>query len=479
MKKNDWYFLGLLSLYSALFYQQVPGLNLLIFTLAYVGVMLIQHYKKLNSKLIASAILCLLAGSSVFIYGNLLSFISSVVSIGIFSFLCFSAKNSIFASVFFALYNLMFSMFHIFVDGDRRISKVNKITEKKVTKTVGFILIPLLVVLIFVLLYRHANPVFKELTDQISFNFISFKFIGFTCLGAIVVYGIFYPKGIEQWHIYETRIPNKALHTDGWDQYLSRDSEHKLAIWIIALLNILILFVNLIDINYLFLGGEFPSHLTLAELLHQGVNTLIFSIVLAIIVVLVFFRGRLNYYENNRTLKILTSIWLGLNLLMALITMEKNHIYISEYGLTYKRIGVYVYLFLTSLGLIYTFIKVHKIRSNWFLVRQLGWYFWGTLVIAAFIPWNLLIANFNINKYLNEQKDIDLAYLYELGPDTFPILLNHETSLSQSQDSQTFLHLHKHIDSFIEHTDSKSWQSYNLNDDLVRMKLLESTDYEQ
>lgn len=476
MKTNDWYFLSLLGLYSGLFYKQVPGLNLLIFTLAFVIIMTLMHRERFNRKLLLAAILCTLSASAVFIHGNLLSFLASITSIGVFSFLCFSRKNSVFASLLFSAYNLLFSMFWVFVDSDKRMGKLDKVTEKKFTRTLGFILIPLIICLLFVLLYRNANPVFKDLTNQIDLSFISMKFIGFTILGGIIIYGIFSPKGIDKWHIYESLIPNKALKKDRWDQYISSESEYKLAIWVIALLNLLLLSVNMIDLSYLVFGQNLPTNLTLSELLHQGVNTLIFSIILAIAVVLVFFRGRLNYYKNNRSLKILTIIWLGLNLCMALLTMEKNHLYISEYGLTYKRIGVYVYLLLTCFGLIYTMVKVQKIRSNWFLVRRLGWYFWGTLIISAFVPWNAIIAKVNIEKYVSEDKDIDLAYLYELGPETYPIIYDNQKVLMASKDSELFKTMDRKAAYFIAETASKSWRSYNMSDDLLSAELKKNLD---
>ena len=56
------------------------------------------------------------------------------------------------------------------------------------------------------------------------------------------------------------------------------------------ILNAMLLFINLLDVNYLYLGSGMPLGMTHKQFVHKGVDTLIFSIVLGIVVML-FFRG--------------------------------------------------------------------------------------------------------------------------------------------------------------------------------------------
>ena len=141
----------------------------------------------------------------------------------------------------------------------------------------------------------------------------------------------------------------------------------------LPLLNGLLLFFHISDIFYL-ITDRLPEGMSYTEYLHQSVNTLILSIVLAIAIVMYFFRGNLNFWQNNRRLKTLTYLWIAQNGVLVLTTAYKNFLYIEGWhGLTHKRIGVYVYLLLTMIGLITTYIKVEKVKSNWYLFRQNAW----------------------------------------------------------------------------------------------------------
>jgi hypothetical protein len=133
---------------------------------------------------------------------------------------------------------------------------------------------------------------------------------------------------------------------------------------------------------------------------------------MAIAIILFYFRGALNFYEKSKTIKMLAYVWIAQNVFMILSTMYRNNVYVTEYGLTYKRIGVYVYLLLTCAGLITTFIKIAKVKTNAYLFRVNGWIFYSVLIIAAFINWDRFIAEVNITKAKQVQTDylLDLSY---------------------------------------------------------------------
>ena len=108
----------------------------------------------------------------------------------------------------------------------------------------------------------------------------------------------------------------------------------------------------------------------LSKQVHTGVNAIIFSNVLAVVIILYFFRGNLNFFDKIKDLKHSTFVWIFLNLSVVMITAIKNIEYIISFGLTYKRIGVLFFLTATLIGLITTFIKVSKIKNLWFLFRK-------------------------------------------------------------------------------------------------------------
>jgi hypothetical protein len=151
---------------------------------------------------------------------------------------------------------------------------------------------------------------------------------------------------------------------------------------------------------------------------HQGTGTVIVSIVIAISIILFYFRGTLNFSEQSKTIKVLAYLWIAQNVFMLISTGFRNDLYIAEYGLTYKRIGVYIYLLLASIGLVTTFIKILKLKSNHFLFRSNGWLFYGVLIIACFVNWDVMITWYNIQL----PKQIEKTYLVKLSDKTLPQL---------------------------------------------------------
>ena len=90
-------------------------------------------------------------------------------------------------------------------------------------------------------------------------------------------------------------------------------------------------------------------------------------------------------------------MWLGLNVVLILSAIIKNSEYVSFYGLTYKRLGVYAFLILAIIGLVVSFQKISKQKTNAFLFNQMLWYFYGTILLCSYVNWGSLITNYNIS----------------------------------------------------------------------------------
>ena len=112
---------------------------------------------------------------------------------------------------------------------------------------------------------------------------------------------------------------------------------------LLGLLNVLLVFFIVTDIMSL-MTMDTSKASELSDLVHSGINTLIASILIAIAIILYFFRRNLNFYSENRILKHLTFIWIALNIMLIVLIAIKNQNYITSFGLTYKRIGVHIYI---------------------------------------------------------------------------------------------------------------------------------------
>lgn len=141
----------------------------------------------------------------------------------------------------------------------------------------------------------------------------------------------------------------------------------------------------------------------LSEETHNGVNAVILSIVMAILVILFYFKAGFNFDKKAKYLKLLAKIWIALNVILIFSTLAKNTEYILNLGFTYKRLGVYAFLLLSILGLFFTFLKIKNQKTNAYLFNQMFWCFFGTILMSSFINWGGFITNQNLKRsYFDE-----------------------------------------------------------------------------
>jgi hypothetical protein len=423
MKKNDWILLSSVALYSFLFYEQTAGINFLLFTIALItGLLLKERLLLKNTAWLFAAIGSLLSGICVAIYGNGLSVIANIISLSILSGISLNGQSSVIMSLLFSFYSYITAPIFMFLDRIER-KKQRNVTENKISRKTGLILIPIIITLIFLFIYRASNPLFAGLVDKINFDFISFSWISFTTGGFILLYGFFYHKKIQDIALLDEGHANKLAFNNNqtaiiFGKELNISEENFSGIVLFSLLNILLFIVNALDINFLFIDGKLPPNITYSGFVHEGIGAIIISVITAIAIILFYFRGSLNFYKKNRAIKILAYCWIIQNAFALIATMSKNNLYVGQYGLTYKRIGVYVYLLLTLIGLATTFIKILKLKTNNFLFRINGWIFYAVLIISCFINWDRCITFYNINK----SKYLEKSYLLTLSDSNLPQL---------------------------------------------------------
>ena len=177
--------------------------------------------------------------------------------------------------------------------------------------------------------------------------------------------------------------------------FLDIDFERKSGEITFFLLNILLLvFITTYNYEQFF---EVVKKINLSSDTHERVTAVIFSIIMAVGIILFYFKGGFNFDEKARKLKKLAKIWILLNGVLILSTIIKNSEYVSFFGLTYKRLGVYAFLILAIIGLVISFIKITKQKTNAFLFNQMIWYFYGTILLCSFVNWGNLITNYNIS----------------------------------------------------------------------------------
>lgn len=380
-------------------------------------------------------------------------------------------------------------------------------------RSIRFIILPLLIAAVFVVVYATANAVFSELLIDIGnavavwftnlFDWFSWSRLGFTFVGLFIcavlllkaAQNYFESKeALQQNELQRKRRSLAKWHKTGlYDMLylfmgrfaggtLALRNENTVGIISLALLNGLLLCINCIDIVYVWFGFNYRSDINLSAYVHEGAGLLIFSILLAMLVLLFFFRGNLNFYTQNRWLRYGAYLWIVQNCILVVSVFIRDWYYFVHMGLAYKRIGVVVFLLLVLAGLITLFIKIHYRKSNYYLLRINAWCGVVMLVATSCVSWDEVIANHNLSR--KGTIPVDVNYLLSLDDATLPIIEKNKDVLDTAFLSKMkevnymyrsnmkpveFFELRKRW--FFEEQEGYSWLSWNGADARVRKEL--------
>ena len=474
MKKNDWFLVLAVAAYSYLFYDQTAGINFLLFTILLLVLVSLKTdpvVKKQRSWQF-TAFASLITSINVVYINSGLAILTNVVSLILFAGLSRLPQASLFVAGINSLYSLAASTFLTILNkGETKPQKHQALYFASfIPQSIPVIIVPLIIFLVFLGLYSSANPAFGYLISLLNFEFISWNLVWFTIVGFWFLFGFLQQLIVPSLtqldlrtgdSLLRLRKPNKPIF-----KYAALKQEYQGSYFLLAILNVLLCGFNLSDAFYLTIGN-LPAHVPYSEYLHQGVYTLIFSILLAIGILLHVFRGNLNFFSQNKTLKILAYAWLLQNLILVLLTFTKNSIYIQGTGLTYKRIGVYTYLLLTAIGLITSFIKIYSTKNNWFLFRKNAWAFYLVLIITTCFNWDRLLTVYNLTYAQNP----DLEYLNSLSdsnlPDVYANAVSPHSRFSPEQQKE-ILNRQRY---FLERLKVQDWQSWNYNNWHIKQAL--------
>ena len=412
------------------------------------------------------------SGLAVFLQASTLSvflyFFTALIFIATQIFLKHSLPIGLFQSV-----QAFGSGFYYYFENLFTIGNSAETKRKKVMKNVLLVLIPILVAIIFLKLYQSADETFKAYTEWINLDWISWGFLGFYLVLTLFLYGFFFSRKDPALTSWEESLKNNIQpdYSDGIQRVVGVKNETKVAIGLLITLNAFLLLYNIIDVSFvttkLFNHGFDTSY---SQVVHGGINALITSIVLVILLLTYMFRGQLNF-QGSKWLKIIAAVWLVQNLVMISTTLAKNWEYVAHWGLTYKRIGVFVYLFLAAIGIGLTLYKLFKVQSFWFLLRTTSLSFLTFFVFFACFSWDRIIAEHNLTHVAKDR--IDLDYILDLGSDALPALIEyHQTKgMDEFYEAELIDYARYSRDRLASREDRSTWRSTNLTDKYVLAEL--------
>lgn len=440
-------------LFSTLFYGQHMGINLSFFSLITIIMLVIQHPKTMRlqvtlvftSVYLLTAVLVFFNHSTLSVIANCAAFFTLIGTLS-------ESRSSLYIRWINGIYSTVAGYFQRKLDPYNKNEQQSWKNNNDLLHLAKLIGIPLVVIIVFTLLYKNGNPVFADFIGKINFEFINFQWILFSVLGYFLFENSLSPVKINPVTNADLET-NNELQPSQPLQETQLKKEQQLGTLLMGLLNVLLIFYCFTDV-YDLLTNDISFAPALSSQVHNGINALIASIIIAILIILYFFRGNLNFYKSNGTLKKLSYTWIILNISLVILIAFKNHNYVTTFGFTYKRIGVFIYLFLTLAGLVTTYLKVQRIRNLWFLFRINTQVAFALLIVSSCVDWDHAITNFNL-KYAS---NLDLNYLINLTDNNAVLLQSYADKHPVLEKYNERIHL-KYIN-FVNTVTNRNWQEW-------------------
>jgi hypothetical protein len=398
MKKHH-FILVCSIVFTLLFYKESIGVNLTIFGLVLTGLICYFFQDRFTDRshlvLVLTSILSCFAFAW---YGDFVSFLAMFMSIVFLQFKTHDVQLKIMQVFPLVFVNGITSIGRVFMFSQWLPEK--KIHNNFAKKLIAYFIIPVVFVALFFTVYSFGSDHFSSLFTDYQLDLDIWQLLVITVLGFYISFTFWNYWIPEVCYDLNPKLNNefsndeKAINENTFS-FLDLNFERKSGEITLLLLNLMLL-IFIVTYNY----EQFFEVIETSKLsadTHERVNAIIFSIVMAVGVILFYFKGGFNFDEKAANLKRLAKVWIVLNGALILSTAVKNSEYVSFFGLTYKRLGVYAFLILAIIGLVYAFFKITKQKTNAYLFNQMIWYFYGTVLLCSFFNWGSLITNYNIS----------------------------------------------------------------------------------
>lgn len=408
MKTHHYIFLTA-ALFVIVFYDQDIGLNLGILAIVYALLTLFKTPERNRTRTFLILFVTSILSSFAFIwyrdFPSLLAVVSSILLLG------YRSRNRKLKILFLIpvfIINSFTSIFRFF-SFDAWLPKRN--VSGVWQKTLAFVVIPLVFISIFFGIYSAGSDHFAALFTDYELDINLWQLLSLSVLGFFIAFN-YWNYAVERFiyknnYLLDDNFNDKSRVQKATYSFLDLDAERTSGVISFICLNILLVFF-IITYNYEQFYEVSKTPVQLSEETHERVNAVIMSIVMAVMVIMFYFKSGFNFDTKAKLMKILARIWIILNAILVLSAALKNYEYIITYGFTYKRLGVFAFLLLALIGLALTFIKIQKQKRNAFLFNGMTWYFYGTILACSYVNWGGIITSQNMKR-----KDFAVKYHLE------------------------------------------------------------------
>lgn len=175
--------------------------------------------------------------------------------------------------------------------------------------------------------------------------------------------------------------------------------------------------------------------------------------------------------------------------MLVVSVLFRDYYYIHEYGLAYKRIGVLVFLLLVLTGLFTVYLKISRLKTNYFLLKVNAWAVLAVMVFASCIHWDESIASYNLAR--KSTLPLDIKFLLSLSDKALPVIEKNQDVLTKTfisnpendegdsyyrggLSAMDYFKMRKRR--FFEEQKNYSWLSWNEADSYVKDQLKQTAD---
>ena len=518
-KKINYAFLAVLAvMFNFFFWGEKLGANLFIFlTVSAVAVIMLNEDNVKSKNVLSTLLAVLFCAAMVIVNNSGYSKFSAIVSFMVFTGYIHQPRlKSVYSAFFTAVSGFLIFPYNVYAELKSASGSYKPV--RTVLKIFKLAVIPVVIFIVFYSIYAYSNPVFNSYSNTFwntigeylykifkDYPVLRFFYIFF---GLFLITGILFNRKITVFSdidssFLDSLIRNREFKTYSRVKPLKKRSlmydlfsyrfkpntlklEYKMGLILIVMMNVLLMFLNILDIRFTWFGFEAAEVENLAYYVHNGTYLLIFSILLSMAILLYFFRGNQNFYTQGALLRYGAVLWIFQNSVMAVSVALRNLYYINYYyALSYKRIGVVVFLLLTFTGLVLMFLKIRNRKTAFWLLKTNTAAVFIMLLLMSSFSWDYAIAKFNLSN--PEKNKVDVEYLLRLSDDALPVLDKHRDVLNTvyierrgffSDSRQGLEEYSIRVDMFLENQKHYTWLSWNLAD-YNTMKYYAEKDYKR
>ncbi|UAY54125.1 DUF4153 domain-containing protein [Arachidicoccus terrestris] len=287
-------------------------------------------------------------------------------------------------------------------------------TPTKPSHTISWVrtwLLPIIIAIFFLVVYMFSSSMFADVLTKLLPDLDFGVIFALSLLGFFLLFNFMYLLPIPWLYTINEKVLGWDTRRDETAGENKQTAAHQKGAIITLSLLIALLIPFLLIYGYELYQGIHAARLSAA--VHEQVNSVILSIVMAVAVIMYYIRpDHPNTVRNkkSRLLRKLAYCWVILNIILVVSAALHNTVYIQRYGLTLLRVGVYIFLLLSMIGLYFTYRKIRDHQSAGYLVSVMFKIIFGTIILNSTVNWSAIVTRYDL-AYMATP---DIAYLSNL-----------------------------------------------------------------